>query len=116
MRNTFYTEKKKAWKRQKRENKIIKDVKNLFNLKKEIDDKRIKSIRNFFRLKKENEPIKDRRITDIRYLFDQEKEDYYKPVRAGNFWRKSYIENMKAMETEIKHFYLNNILIKLEHT
>ena len=99
----------------KREDKIIKDVKNLFNLKEEIDDKRIKSIKNFFRLRKENEAIKDRIIRDIRDLFDQEKEGYYKPVRVGNFWSKIYIENMKAMETEIKHYYLNNILIKLEH-
>ena len=38
--------------------KIIKDVRNLFRLKKELDDNTIKDIRNPFRLKKENEKIK----------------------------------------------------------
>ena len=33
--------------------------------------------RNLFRLRKENEAMKDRIITDIRNLFDQEREDYY---------------------------------------
>ena len=41
---------------------IIKDVKKLFRLKKEIDDNTIKSIRNLSRLKKQNEAIKDRII------------------------------------------------------
>ena len=35
----------------------------------------MKSIRNHFRLIKENEAIKDRIISDIRDLFDHEKED-----------------------------------------
>ena len=42
---------------------IIKDVRNLFRLAKEIDDTTIKDIRNIFRLKKENKAIKDRIIT-----------------------------------------------------
>ena len=33
--------------------------------------------RNLFRLRKENEAMEDRIITDIRNLFDQEREDYY---------------------------------------
>ena len=36
------------------EEEIIKYVRNLFNLKKEIDDTPIKDIRNLFRLKKNN--------------------------------------------------------------
>ena len=44
----------------------------------------MQGIINLFRLKKENETIKDRIIRNIINLFDQEKEDYYKPVRAGN--------------------------------
>ena len=36
-------------------------------------------------MKKENEKIKDRIIRDFSDLFDQEKEDSYKPVRVGNF-------------------------------
>ena len=35
-----------------REAKIIKDIRNLFRLKKELNDIAIKDIRNIFRLKK----------------------------------------------------------------
>ena len=31
-------------------------------------------------------------IRYIRNLFEQEKEDYYKPVRVGKFWSKNYIK------------------------
>ena len=40
------------------EDNIIKNVKNFFRLKKEIDDTTIKDIRNRFGLKIENESIK----------------------------------------------------------
>ena len=46
--------------KKKRENEIIKDIKNLFSLKKEINDNT--SVRNCFRLKKENKVAKDRII------------------------------------------------------
>ena len=49
-------------------------------------------IRNLFTLKKEHQAIKDRIIRDIRDFLDQEKEDYYKPVREGNFLSKNYVE------------------------
>ena len=70
------------------EDNIIKNVRNLFRLKKVIDDKVTKDIRNLLKLKKrkginqrQKESIRDRVIVDIRSIFDQEKEDYYKPVR-----------------------------------
>ena len=69
----------------------IKDVRNLFKLKKEINDSAIKDIRNFFRLKKEN-AIKHRIIRDIRNLFEHEEEDYHKPKRVHNFWSNNYTE------------------------
>ena len=43
----------KAWKRWTIECNIIKGVRNLIRLKKEIEDTTIKNIRNLFRLKKE---------------------------------------------------------------
>ena len=49
-------------------------------------------MRNLFRLKKENEGIKDIIIRDIKKLFEQQEEDYHKPVRVGNFYRNNYIE------------------------
>ena len=51
----------------KGEDNIVKDTKNLFRLKKEIDDNIIKS-----RLKKENEAIKVKIIRNFRKLFEQE--------------------------------------------
>ena len=60
-----FRKEERAWKRiKKKENSIIKDVKNLFRLEKEIDDNTIKSIRNLFRMKKENEAIKYRIIRE----------------------------------------------------
>ena len=41
------------------EDKIIKDTRNLFRLKKEQNETAIKDIRNLFRLKKEVKGIKD---------------------------------------------------------
>ena len=41
----------------KREDNIIKDARNLFRLKKEVNNNIIKDIRILFRLKKENEAI-----------------------------------------------------------
>ena len=68
------------------EDNIIKDVRNLFRLKTEIDDTTIKCIRILFRLKK-SEATKDRVIRDIRNLFQHEAEENdHKPVRVGNFW------------------------------
>ena len=54
------------------------------------------------KLKKQNEAIKDRLIRDIRNLLEQEEDDYYKPVRAGSFWKIKL--NMKIMVTETKHY------------
>ena len=62
----------------------IKNVRNLFRLKKVIDDTTVRVRRNLFKLKKENETIKDRIIRYIRIAFEQE-DDYYKPIRVGNF-------------------------------
>ena len=45
---------------------IIKDIRDIFRLKKEVDD----NIRNPFRLEKENEAIKDRITREISNLFE----------------------------------------------
>ena len=59
--------------------------------KKQPKENMIKSIRNLFKLKKENLTIKDRIIRDIRTLFELG-DDYYKPLRVGNFLNNNYIE------------------------
>ena len=68
-------------------------------IQKQSEDNIIRSIRNRFKLRKENEIIKYRVIRDIRTLFEQE-EDYYKPIRVGNFC----ILNMKVTVIEIKFY------------
>ena len=70
------------------EDKIIRDIKNIFGLKKEQNDTAIKDIRNIFRL----EIIVVFR--NIKSLFEWEKEgeNYYKPVWFNNFWINNYIE------------------------
>ena len=75
------------------EEKIIKDIRNLFRLKKVLNCIAIKDIRNLFRQKKETKAIKDRILRDIKNLLEyEEEENYYQPVRVSNFWSNSYIE------------------------
>ena len=76
------------------EEKIIKDIRNLFRLNKEQTDTAIKDIRNLFRLKKETREIKYIVLRNIKNLFEYEKEEesYYKPVRVNTFWNNNYIE------------------------
>ena len=80
------------------------------------------------KLKKKNTKIKDKlktiKITrDIRALFEQEEEDYYKPKRVSNFWNNNYIEhesNVKNNNLSLDEYlnkikpYLNDILIDLQ--
>ena len=61
---------------------IIKDIRNLFRLKKELNHT---PVRNFFRLEKETKAIGDRILRDIKNLFEHEKEENcYKPIRVNN--------------------------------
>ena len=96
------------------EENIIKDIRNLFRLKKEQNYTAIKDIRNLFRQEKETKAIKDRILRDIKNLFEPEKEEenYYKPVRGSNFWSNIYIEyksNGRKNKTLSVEEYLNKI-------
>ena len=96
------------------EENIIKDIINFFRLKKELNYAAIKDIRNLFRHEKETKAIKDRILRDITNLFEHEEEaHYYKPV--SNFGIRIILAT-KATVIEIKHYYLKNILINLNHT
>ena len=66
------------------EEQIIKDIRNIFRLKREWNYTAIKDIGNLFRLEKENKGIKDRILRDVKYLFEHEEENYYKAVRVNN--------------------------------
>ena len=71
------------------EEKIIKNVRNVFRLKKKQNDSAIKYIRNTFRLKKEVKGIKDLVLGNVNNFL--EKENYYKPERVNNFWSNNYM-------------------------
>ena len=96
------------------EENIIKDIRNLFRLKKEQNYTAIKDIGNLFRLWKEIKAIKDKIVRYIKNLFQNEKEEenYYKPVRVNNFWSNNYVENESIgnrNEILLVEEYLNKI-------
>ena len=76
--------------------KIIKDIRNLFRLKKKKKNKQLKA--EYIEiletlLDQKNKIIKDITRRDIRNLFEnEEEENYYKPVRVSNSWKNNYIE------------------------
>ena len=75
------------------EENIIKDIGNLFRLKKQLNYTAIKDIRNLFRHEKETKIITNRTLRDIKNLFEhEEEENYYNPARGSNFWSSNYIE------------------------
>ena len=86
------------------EENIIKDIRNLFRLRKNYITT-IKYIRSRFRIKKETKAIKDRIFTDIENLFEhkeEEEENYSKPVRISNFWSNNcivYVSNNDRNKT-----------------
>ena len=96
--------------------KLNKDIRNLFRLKKLLNQTAIKDIRDLLRWEKETEEIKNRILRYIKNLFEHEKEEenYYKPLRINNFG-VTIILNMNVTVTEIKHYQLKNILMKLKH-
>ena len=94
--------------------KIIKDIRNLFRVKKEQNYTAIKDIWNLVRQEKETKSIKDRILRDIKNLFEHEREEenYYKPVTVSNFWSNNYIEyesNGDRNKTLSVEEYLNKI-------
>ena len=88
-----------------KEEKIIKYIRNLFRPKEELNYTAIKDISNLFILKKETKVIKYRILRDIKNLFEHEEENYIATT----------ILNMKVTVIETKHYQLKNILIKLDH-
>ena len=69
----------------------------------------IKNIRNLFKLGKEIKGITDEILRDIKDLFDE----CYKPVRIR--FVVTIILNVKVTVIGVKYYQLKNILIKLDH-
>ena len=62
--------------------------KKSFSLKNKLNYTAINDERNLLKQEKETKAIKDRILSDIKNLFEQEEENCYKPVRVDNFWSK----------------------------
>ena len=63
----------------------------LKKITKETEDYIVKNVRNIFKRKNKNKAIKQRIIIEIRN-HSELGEDYYKSVRAINFYSNNYIE------------------------
>ena len=94
--------------------KLIKDIKNLFRLKKEQNDTAIKDTRNLFRLKIEIKEIKDIVLRNIKnhFEFENEEETYHKPVWLNNFLSNNYIE-YKSNDDKNKRLSVKEYLYKI---
>ena len=99
------------------ENNIVKNVRNLFALNKrkkaikKIENNIVKNVKNILKLKEEVEVIKEKIIRDIRNICALE-ENYYKPVKFANSYSNNYIEygsNDDRNETLSIEEYLNEI-------
>ena len=64
--------------------KINKGIRNLFRLKKELNQVAIKYLRSLSRQEKETKAIKN--------IQRYEEENYYKPARVSNFRSNNYIQ------------------------
>ena len=71
---------------------MIKYIKNLFRQKKKLNYTAIEDIRNLFRQEKKPKAIKVLRGIENISEHEEEKENYYKPVRVSNFWSNNYIK------------------------
>ena len=85
-------------------------------VKRNNQKKAIQSIRNLFKIKNENKAIQYRIIRDIRTLFEQQQEnDFYKRIRAGNFWNKNSVKYQSSGDRN-KNLSMKEYLDKLNHT
>ena len=61
-------------------------------VQKHSENKIIKNIKNLSKLQKENKVVEGRIIRDIKTLFEQQEEDYYKLEKVGKLWNYNYTE------------------------
>ena len=73
------------------EENIIKDIRNHFRIRRELNYTAIKDIRNRFRVEKETKATKYFWAWKRRRKLLQST-NYYKPLRVSHFWSNNYIE------------------------
>ena len=57
--------------------------------------------------------MKGRIIRDIKTLFEQQEEDYYKLVKVGKFWNYNYTEYESSVDRNINIWIVKITLTKL---
>ena len=57
--------------------------------------------------------MEGRIIRDIKTLFEQQEEDYYKLEKVGKLWNYNYTEYESSGDRNINIWILNNTLTKL---
>ena len=76
----------------------------------------IKDIMNLFRLKKKKDSdIKDNVIIDIRTWFESDEENYYEPLRIGNSFSSNFSKYESNTDKGKTLSVEENILIRLDH-
>ena len=94
------------------EEKIIKDIRDLFRLKEELNYTPIKDIRNLFRQEKETKTVKDRRVSSQVISSQQKLVSFGVTIILNIFWSNNYIEyknNGNWNKTLSVEEYLNKI-------
>ena len=96
----------------KTEDNRIKDVRNLFRLKKETKDNTIKRIRNLFKLKRRKYSNHRQNIKGYYECFSTRR----RLLQPSNFKNNSYIGYESIDDRNKKNYQSENTLIKLNHT
>ena len=102
--------------REKIENRLIKDIWNLFDTKEEKEER--KRLQKLERKKQKyiERLISNRIIRDIRTRFEQEDEDYLKHERINSFQNNNYIEYDCSGDKSLSlNEYLNKIKTHLKN-
>ena len=102
--------------REKIENRLIKDIWNLFDTKEEKEER--KRLQKLERKKQKyiERLISNRIIRDIRTRFEQEDEDYLKHERINSFQNNNYIEYDCSGDKGLSlNEYLNKIKTHLKN-
>ena len=102
--------------REKIENRLIKDIWNLFDTKEEKEER--KRLQKLERKKQKyiERLISNRIIRDIRARFEQEDEDYLKHERINSFQNNNYIEYDCSGDKSLSlNEYLNKIKTHLKN-
>ena len=83
------------------EENIIKDIRNFFTLRKELNYTATRDMKNPFRREKETKAIKEESLAILRIFLSMKKKNCYDQVRVSNFWSNKYFKYESSSDTNI---------------